>query len=57
MARLAELPRIIGVKDATGDLSRPWTERQLIKNRLSGYRVKMQLPLLIISVAVPVVFQ
>ena len=31
MARLAELPRIIGVKDATGDLSRPWAERQLIK--------------------------
>ena len=31
MARLAELPRIIGVKDATGDLSRPWSERQLIK--------------------------
>lgn len=31
MARLAELPRIIGVKDATGDISRPWSERQLIK--------------------------
>lgn len=31
MARIAELPRIIGVKDATGDLARPWAERQLIK--------------------------
>ena len=31
MARLAELPRIIGVKVATGALSRPWSERQLIK--------------------------
>ncbi len=31
LARIAELPRIIGVKDATGDLSRPWAERQLIK--------------------------
>ena len=30
MARLAELPRIVGVKDATTDLSRPLAERQLI---------------------------
>ena len=31
VAKLAELPRIAGIKDATGDLARPWVERQLIK--------------------------
>lgn len=31
MARLAELPRVIGVKDATGDLTRPIRERAMIK--------------------------
>ncbi len=30
LAEMAKLPRIIGVKDATGDLSRPWLERELI---------------------------
>ncbi len=31
LAKLAELPRIAGIKDATGDLARPWVERSLIK--------------------------
>ena len=30
LARLAKLPRIMGIKDATGDLARPWIERTLI---------------------------
>jgi len=39
MAQLAELPRIVGVKDATADLSRPLQTRQAIKSdfcQLSG---------------------
>ncbi|OYD24634.1 4-hydroxy-tetrahydrodipicolinate synthase [Oceanimonas baumannii] len=35
LARMAELPRVVGVKDATGDLNRPWAERQLIKKPFS----------------------
>ena len=35
MARIAELPRVIGVKDATGDLTRPLLERTLIGNSFS----------------------
>ena len=35
MARLAELPRIVGVKDATKDLTRVSLERQLINTEFS----------------------
>ena len=31
VAKLSELERIIGIKDATGNLERPWIERNLIK--------------------------
>lgn len=31
LEKLAQLPRIAGIKDATGDLARPWIERSLIK--------------------------
>ncbi len=33
VAKLAELPRVIGIKDATGNLERPWIERQLVKKK------------------------
>lgn len=31
LAKIAQMPRIQGIKDATGDLARPWVERSLIK--------------------------
>jgi len=39
LARLSELPNIVGLKDATGDLARPYTLRQKLKKKfdlLSG---------------------
>lgn len=33
IARLAELPNIVGLKDATGDLARPYTLREKLKGR------------------------
>jgi 4-hydroxy-tetrahydrodipicolinate synthase len=35
MARIAALPRVVGVKDATGDLTRPIREKLLIKDSFS----------------------
>jgi 4-hydroxy-tetrahydrodipicolinate synthase len=35
MARIAALPRVVGVKDATGDLTRPILERSLIDKEFS----------------------
>lgn len=34
LARLAELPNIVGLKDATGDLARPYTLRKKLKSPL-----------------------
>lgn len=33
LAKMAELSHICGIKDATGDLARPWKERALIKRQ------------------------
>jgi 4-hydroxy-tetrahydrodipicolinate synthase len=35
MARIAELPRVVGVKDATGDLNRPLLESMRIQKEFS----------------------
>ncbi len=35
MARIAALPKVVGVKDATGDLTRPILERMLIEDEFS----------------------